>query len=200
MSHSKEVEMNEDRTVVQKAIDVELRAMVGRARRVAAAFRSSVGPRELLLGAAASQPRLVLDAARRRGIEVRRLVWALREWGPVGAVAPAAAAEVDVTAEAQELLREAAARPTGRQCALLLDAVLDPARLARRAPAQAARDDDFARREGLRRLLAVVKQLEVRARGGAAPETPRPQTARPVEGAPVRPDLTGIVLSRLGLI
>lgn len=106
----------------------QLRTMLGIAQRYAAGLRRGpVGPRELLLAAISTCPELVLSCARDQGIEVGRLLWALREWGPIPTVEPAIAAGSAVTPEAGGLVMEATRSAGGQACSALIKRLLDPA-------------------------------------------------------------------------
>lgn len=104
----------------------ELKAVFAQAQRIGAALREPVGPRELLLAAATVHPNVVVATARARGIEVRRLMWAMREWGPIDPVGPALVSDVDVTPAARAVMAEAARSGDGRAHQVLVERLLDP--------------------------------------------------------------------------
>jgi hypothetical protein len=112
------------------ASHTELKTVFVHAQRIAAALCVPVGPRELLLAAVTAFPQLVVARAHDCGIEVRRLLWALREWGPIEAVDPVAAAASAVTPAARDLLAGAAAGVSSGACSTLIERLLDPAALA----------------------------------------------------------------------
>lgn len=69
--------------------------------------RDSTGLREILLGLAATEPRLVLHTAKRSGFDTKRLVAALSEWYPASFQSwPTGTAEA-LTAPARELIEQA---------------------------------------------------------------------------------------------
>ena len=105
----------------------ELKAMFAQAQRIAAALSEPVGPRELLLAAVTVCPEVVLACARDRGIEMHRLVWALREWGPVNSVDPAIASATSMTPTARALVTHAAKSGAEQACSTLVDRLLNPA-------------------------------------------------------------------------
>jgi len=110
--------------------DAVLRPVLAQARRLAAAFGRPVGLRELFLALASIHPDLVVRHLRREGIDVRRLLWAMREWGPAGHVTPASAAEVPMTPEARGWLLEAARTGGPSACSALVARLTDPAALS----------------------------------------------------------------------
>ncbi|GEM_PF-3417820 len=107
----------------------DLNMVLMQARRVAAGLGQAVGPREMLLAAVTVCPETVIACARRRGIDMRRLHWALHEWGPIRAVSDAAAATSSVTAAARAILTGIAEGARERACSALVDRLLDPAAL-----------------------------------------------------------------------
>ena len=108
----------------------ELSPVVARARRLAADLQIPVGPRELLLALATTDPRLLVSAARRHGIDAVRLALALAEWLPAnGGIRGAPHQPVPITAPARAAIMQAAAGATAdprdaRE--LLLDHLLRP--------------------------------------------------------------------------
>lgn len=108
---------------------LELNTLFAQAQRIAAALCEPVGPRELLLAAVSVCPRAVVDCARERGIELRRVLWALREWGPINAVDPALAAGTSVTPAVRDLMARVANSGSDNACKVLVDRLLDPATL-----------------------------------------------------------------------
>lgn len=118
----------------------ELTAVLAAARQIAAGLRGPVGPRELLLAAVTTHPGLVIACARNRGIEVGRLLWALREWAPIPPVAPAVMAATVVTPAAGEALTHAARSGEGQACSALIERLLDP-ESGSASPAGAVPDD-----------------------------------------------------------
>ena len=116
----------------------DLKTVFAQAQRIAAALCEPVGPRELLLAALSVCPGVVVDRARERGIEVRRLIWALREWGPINAVDPAMAAATIVTPAARDLMAHAANSGPEQSCSMLVQRLLDPATFGSPYVAEAA--------------------------------------------------------------
>ncbi len=107
----------------------DLKTVLMQARRVAAALGQAVGPREMLLAAVTVCPETVVARARERGIDMRRLHWALLEWGPIRAAGDAAAAACSVTAAARAILAGIGDGDRGQACSALVDRLLDPAAL-----------------------------------------------------------------------
>lgn len=90
----------------------DLDRVVALARRLAAQREAPVGRRELLLALAATEPRLVTNAALRQGVDPRRLAWAVSEWWPGGEL-PAPRVEPPLTAPARTALAGARAAAAG---------------------------------------------------------------------------------------
>ena len=97
-----------DRGTPQTGSPGDLDRVVTWARRLAAQREEPVGPRELLLGLAAAEPRLVVNVASQHGVDPRRLAWALSEWWS-GEQVPALGREPALTAPARAALARAAA-------------------------------------------------------------------------------------------
>ena len=114
-----------------------LKTVFAQAQRIAASFCEAVGPRELLLAAVSVCPGVVVDCARTRGIELRRLIWALREWGPINTVDPAMAVATTVTSAARDLMTHAANSGSEQCCSALVQRLLDPATFDSPAAAEA---------------------------------------------------------------
>ncbi len=130
--------------------------MLTAARQIAAGLRRPLGPRELLLAAVTVHPGLVISCARNRGIDVGRLLWALREWAPIPPADPASAAATAVTPAAGEALTYAAQSGKGQACSALIERLLDSGRAC---AAQAAGAPDDSRPDETGVVLSRLKLI-----------------------------------------
>jgi len=92
-------------------VEAPLRSVRARAQRLARRLgHPVVAPRELLLALSAAHPALVVAAAAARGVNPRRLAWALSEWCPSAAAGGPAGSDPTLSAAALQLLAGAAQR------------------------------------------------------------------------------------------